>query len=144
MNGVSHFWKTTSKGRKVIHKKCILFTANIAAKYALNTTSRSLECWKGSNYHEKHIHRSNTLQDTIMIFAVDFDLCPGAYFTFLMSMGITSLTRTAHSYRREYRTLSISWLQDVHVRRVVVPSCVGVVRRETTVDLDVYAKIPLT
>ena len=79
-----------------------------------------------------------------MIFAVDFDLCPRALFTFLISMGITSLTGTAHSYRREYRILSICWLQDVHVRMAVVPSSVGVVRREISLDLDVNANVPLT
>ena len=79
-----------------------------------------------------------------MMIAVDYNLCPGAYFTFLMMMDIISVTGTTHSYKREYRTLSISWLQDVHVRRAVVPSSAGVVRRETTVDLAMDAKVPLT
>ena len=63
---------------------------------------------------------------------------------FLMRIGVTPLTGTAHSYRREYRILSISWLKDVHVRRAVVPSSVDVVRRETTVDLVVDAKVAPT
>ena len=49
------FWKTTSKVGKVIHEKYVLFIDKIAEKYALNTTSKSLKCWKGSDYHETHI-----------------------------------------------------------------------------------------
>ena len=59
-------------------------------------------------------------------------------------MGVTPLTGAAHSYRREYRIPSISWSKDVHVKRAVVPSSVDVVRRETTVDLVVDAKVAPT
>ena len=140
------FSKTTSKWIKIMHEKCVMFTAKVAAKFALNTiptTCRSLECWKGSNYNEK-------IQQHSAGHYYMYDLCCWLQFMswcilyFLMSMGITSLTRTTRSYREEYRTLSISWLQNVHVRMLVVPSSESVIRRETTVDLNMDAKVPLT
>ena len=101
-----------------------------------NESPNTLQCGVTGYVHAGYLRCGNT---HMKMFTPIFPL-QSKVGGFLMRMGVTPLTWTAHSYRREYRIPSISWSKDVHVKRAVVPTSVDVIRRETTVDLVVDAK----
>ena len=111
--------------------------SSVTAYLVKNKRPHTLQCGVTGYVHAGYLRCGNTHMK--MMFTPIFPL-HSKVGGFLMRMGVTPLTGTVHSYRREYRIPSISWSKDVHVIRAVVPRSVDVIRRETTVDLVVDAK----